>query len=143
MALDWAARKVEEKIIAVVDNCGQRAQGTPVVVKINCLNPFVPNALSLLPENIRKRGFLMFSEGRERVHWEQMGLKMKMDDVDGLEETYGITDECWKSWVGRLHCCYLANIYLFKVNNRSTRKRCEICSELTVKTPEPHYCLYC
>ena len=75
-------------IIAVVDNCGQRAQGTPVVVKINCLNPFVPNALSLLPENIRKQGF------QERVHWEQMGLKMKMDDVDGLEETYGITDEC-------------------------------------------------
>ena len=30
--------------------------------------------LSLLPENIREPyGFLMFSEGRERVHWEQMG----------------------------------------------------------------------
>ena len=29
-----------------------------------------------------------------------------------------------------------ANIYLFKVNNRSTRKRCEICSKITVKTPE-------
>ena len=30
--------------------------------------------LSLPPENIKKRqGFLMFSEGRERVHWEQMG----------------------------------------------------------------------
>ena len=29
-----------------------------------------------------------------------------------------------------------ANIYLFKVNNRNTRKRCEICSKLTTKTPE-------
>ena len=29
-----------------------------------------------------------------------------------------------------------ANIYLFKVNNRNTRKRCEICSKLTIKTPE-------
>ena len=30
--------------------------------------------LSLLPENIREPyGFLMFSEGRERVHWERMG----------------------------------------------------------------------
>ena len=30
--------------------------------------------LSLPPENIRKPlGFLMFSRGRERVHWEQMG----------------------------------------------------------------------
>ena len=26
--------------------------------------------------------------------------------------------------------------YLFKFNNRSTRKTCEICSELIVKTPE-------
>ena len=34
-----------------------------------------------------------------------------------------------------------ANIYLFKVNiknNRSARKRCEICSKLTIKTPEQH-----
>ena len=30
---------------------------------------------------------------------------------------------------------YLTNIYFFKVNNGNTRKRCEICSKLTV-TPE-------
>ena len=29
-----------------------------------------------------------------------------------------------------------ANIYLFKENNRSTRKRHEICSNLTIKTLE-------
>ena len=29
-----------------------------------------------------------------------------------------------------------AGIYLLKVNNRSTRTRCEICSKLTIKTPE-------
>ena len=29
---------------------------------------------------------------------------------------------------------YPDNIYLFKVNNRDTRKRCGICSELTIKT---------
>ena len=28
------------------------------------------------------------------------------------------------------------NIYFFKVNNINTRKRCEICSKLTMKTPE-------
>ena len=28
-----------------------------------------------------------------------------------------------------------ANIYLLKVKNRNTRKRCEICSKLTIKTP--------
>ena len=31
---------------------------------------------------------------------------------------------------------YPANIYLFKVNNRNNRKMFEICSKLTVKTPE-------
>ena len=29
-----------------------------------------------------------------------------------------------------------ASICLFKINNRNTRKRCEICSELTIKTHE-------
>ena len=29
-----------------------------------------------------------------------------------------------------------AGIYLFKVNNRNTRARCEICSKLTINTPE-------
>ena len=28
------------------------------------------------------------------------------------------------------------NIYLFKVNNKNTRKSCEICSKFTLKTPE-------
>ena len=32
-----------------------------------------------------------------------------------------------------------ANIYLFKVNNKNIRKRCEICSKLTIKPPERRY----
>ena len=36
-------------------------------------------------------------------------------------------------------CFSSANIYLFKVNNRNTRKRCEISSKLTIKTPERQY----
>ena len=31
---------------------------------------------------------------------------------------------------------YPANIYLIKVNNTNTRKRCEICSKLATKTSE-------
>ena len=31
-----------------------------------------------------------------------------------------------------------AGIYLSKVTNRNTRARCEICSKLTIKTPERH-----
>ena len=30
----------------------------------------------------------------------------------------------------------LAGNYMLKVNNRNTRTRCEICSKLTIKTPE-------
>ena len=32
-----------------------------------------------------------------------------------------------------------AGIYLLKVNKRNTRTRCEICSKLTIKTPERRY----
>ena len=31
---------------------------------------------------------------------------------------------------------FRANLYLFKFNNRNTRKSCEICLNLTIKTPE-------
>ena len=35
-----------------------------------------------------------------------------------------------------IYNCSPAGIYLFKVNNRNTGTRCEICSKLTIKTPE-------
>ena len=31
-----------------------------------------------------------------------------------------------------------ANIYMFIVNNSNTRKMCEICSKLTIKSPQRH-----
>ena len=34
---------------------------------------------------------------------------------------------------------YPANIGLFKVNNRNTRKKCEICSMLTIESPEQRH----
>ena len=37
-----------------------------------------------------------------------------------------------------------ANIYLFKVNSRNIKKRCEIYSELAIKTPLTSFCcFYC
>ena len=36
-------------------------------------------------------------------------------------------------------CLIPANMYLFKVNNRNTRKRCEIYSKLTMKTAVRHH----
>ena len=34
---------------------------------------------------------------------------------------------------------FLVRIYMFKVNNRNSRTRCEICSKLTIKTLERHH----
>ena len=34
---------------------------------------------------------------------------------------------------------YPVGNYILKVNNRNTRARCEICSKLTIKTPERDY----
>ena len=34
------------------------------------------------------------------------------------------------------YIAYLVGIYLFKVNNRKSTRSCEICSKLTIKTPE-------
>ena len=33
-----------------------------------------------------------------------------------------------------------AGNYMFKVNNRNSKTGCEICSRLTIKTPERHHC---
>ena len=35
---------------------------------------------------------------------------------------------------------YPAGNYMFKVNNRNTRTRCEICSKLTINIPERRHC---
>ena len=37
------------------------------------LNPFFPNVPFLYPMKTFGNGFLMFSGGRERLHWKQMG----------------------------------------------------------------------
>ena len=42
----------------------------------------------------------------------------------------------WKMILGIFRIALPAGIYLLKVNNRSTRTTCEICSKLTIKTPE-------
>ena len=37
-----------------------------------------------------------------------------------------------------ISCLIPAGNYIFKVSNRNTRTRCDICSKLTIKTPERH-----
>ena len=35
---------------------------------------------------------------------------------------------------------YSVNIFVFKLNNKNTRKRCETCSKVTIQTPVPPQC---
>ena len=44
--------------------------------------------------------------------------------------------EYWNEWSKKYIAAFPANIYLFKFNNRYTRKRFEICSKLTTTRPE-------
>ena len=44
-------------------------------------------------------------------------------------------------WDILVHWPYPANIYLLKVNYKNTKKKCEICSKLTIEIPELHQCL--
>ena len=60
----------------------------------------------------------MISGGKQREHWEKI------------------------DWFGthsvQHSSCYPTNIYFFKINNRNAIKKCEICSKVTIKTPEQH-----
>ena len=44
------------------------------------------------------------------------------------------------SWWLDVWMHFPAGNYMFKVNNRNSKTGCEICSRLTIKTPERHHC---
>ena len=50
----------------------------------------------------------------------------------------GVFRNFWNKYFSKYFCgtTLPANVYLFKVNNRNTKKRYEMCSMLTIKTPE-------
>ena len=45
------------------------------------------------------------------------------------------TNNLFKTNIGEFQFAYTLGKFMFKVNNRSTTIRCEICSKLTIKTP--------
>ena len=57
-------------------------------------------------------------------------LKFKLDKYCGLDKFFRMSQfSIYKMEIS-------ANIYLFKVNDRNTIKKCEICSKLTIKKTE-------
>ena len=57
----------------------------------------------------------------------------------GELNAFKIFHKCFKANYNHHANAIPANIYLFKINNRNIRKRCEICSKLTIKPPERHH----
>ena len=70
--------------------------------------------------------------------------RLELDDVIDLKIIAQLAITCSKLTIETLEkgvkasklTYHPAGIYLLKVNNRNTRKRCEICSKLTIKIPE-------
>ena len=96
---------------------------------------------------------------QERCHWHRFGIFIvNFDNFFTPFPNVSIVDiehkfVCWKVYytqkslqalsIKANKCSYAlsqnkftAYIYLFKVNNRKTRRRCEICSKLTIKIEE-------
>ena len=56
--------------------------------------------------------------------------------ADGADGSPGVQGSVGEFIILVSHIMYPVGIYLVKVNYRNTRTRCEICSKLTIKTPE-------
>ena len=81
-----------------------------------------------MPCNNRKSWILI------TIDFRLLNLSVQNPDEEGFTLFYGASKRFYKG-------LYPAGIYLPEVINRKTRTRCEICSKLTVKTPErPHWC---
>ena len=98
---------------------------------------------------LRQRGFYKALLDNLMVDWlislrniknSEWSRKAFLNDAkckNGRQQSYQFNYP-WKA-ISSLHATLnAANIYLFKVNNRNTRKRCEIYSKFTIKTPERH-----
>ena len=107
---------------------------------------------------IQKKQFVTKINKRENV---LIIKKQKILMMKGLKLAHSTgLKECtdWKKWLGSMNKyrvttktlyrvnifelrVFPAGIYVFKVSHRNTRARCEICSMLTIKTPDRRHCL--
>ena len=116
---------------------------------INYLKEYIQNVLqdqltssstTLLSEIFAERNFhgITFHDSSFNIYWLLWGLFLRFMCTRwfcGID----FRDSCLrnKDYVS-------VGIYMFKVNNRNTRTRCEIFSKLPIKTPERrHWRLYC
>ena len=84
--------------------------------------------------------------------WQAIRLEFRISSVSVLEQrwvyqnyflafrrfTRKLKSRLNTSLTRHLNACPASN-YMFKVNNRNSRTRCETCSKLTIKTPEQRH----
>ena len=92
--------------------------------------------------------FLSKTQTESPISTQFLLIALKETCTSNLWKTYfGWTKNIfWKTWYRKNEQwqkmillnleSFRSNIYLYKVNNRNTTKRCEICSKLTIKNPE-------
>ena len=91
--------------------------------------------LNKLQSIINNKNWRLFAK-RLLVFEEALKNMFRLQRVD-----WGKWEKIWRFWCSSewffmWFLLYPASIYLFKANNRNTRTMCEICSKLTIKTPE-------
>ena len=69
------------------------------------------------------------------IYWEIKGKKVQGKNIS-VQQIKFLKLHCTFVTSVRVEHSFSVNIYLFKVSNRKTGKRCGLCSELTIKTPE-------
>ena len=86
-------------------------------------------------------GILRYISGR--LNFSQIKLSSALVFAFGTYQNLKIKIQVWsllnlsfKFWFISKSITNSVNIYFFKVNNRNTRRRCEICSKSTTETPE-------
>ena len=84
---------------------------------------YLSNTSLILFKSRKQHKLLHYKQVTENVYWEYDSKSETLNNH--LYTVIGLHTENKNP----------ANIYLFKVNNRNTRKRCEMCSKLPIKTP--------
>ena len=87
------------------------------------INPFYTTGILLYPlKHQETRGFLIFQEGIKRYKCHEMGL----DFPENCQFFLWKVQRYFLFWVSTY---FPADSYMFKVNYRKSRSRCEICSK--------------
>ena len=107
--------------------------------KFKYINPYSPNVTFLHPlKTSENRRFSDIFRGYRNVTLREYGLRMKKAFHHFKTFTEANKNKSFARWESdfKKKNTYPAKMYLLKVKNRKTTRRCKICSKLTIKAPK-------